>query len=231
MKIKKIHMLSLCSVLKPKIVLEVLKDMNAFQDKEIEYLTNDNTDLVVDYCKENDINVIKVDHNDINASIKDIKTKNADLLICVGWNKKLPNEFMSAYKNCINCHGGLLPDYRGNRAYMPMYANIPDEYGVTIHYMTSNFDDGNILKQVKLKLFLEETPLIIHRRMCELTAFILPESVRLVENGFRGIKQEGTARYFTSLKREEMDSLRHRNIENMRKGLSKEIAPHKAWKL
>lgn len=231
MKIKKIHMLGLASVLKPKFVLEMLKDMNAFENKEIEYLTNDNKGLVIDYCKENGINVIKVDHNDITASIKEVEMRNADLLICMGWNKKLPDEFMSVYKKCINCHSGLLPDYRGNRAYMPLYANIPDEYGVTIHYMTSNFDDGNILKQAKLKLFLEETPLIIHRRMCELTALILPETVRLVENNYKGFKQEGTARYYASLKREEMDSLRHINIENIRKGLPKKIAKHKIWEL
>lgn len=224
-------MLGLASVLKPKIVLEVLHDMNVFQSKEIEYLTNEDTGLVVDYCKANNINVITVNHKNINASIEDVKTRSADMLICVGWNKKLPDEFMAIYKKCINCHGGLLPDYRGNRAYMPLYANIPEEYGVTIHYMTSEFDDGNIIMQGKLKLFLEETPLIIHRRLCELTAFLLPESVRLVESGFEGIRQTGRARYFTSLTREEMEAMRQQNIDNIRNGLPKKVAPHKAWNL
>lgn len=224
-------MLGLASVLKPKIVLEVLHDMNAFQSKEIEYLTNEDNGLVVEYCRANNINVITVNHKNINTSIEEVKKRNADMLICVGWNKKLPDEFMATYKNCINCHGGLLPDYRGNRAYMPLYANIPEEYGVTIHYMTSEFDDGNIIMQGKLKLFLEETPLIIHRRLCELTAFLLPESVRLVESGFEGIRQTGRARYFTSLTRKEMETIRQQNIENIRNGLPKIVAPHKAWNL
>ena len=231
MLIKKINMIGLASALKPKIVLEVLNDMNALQEKEIEYLTNSDKGVVIDYCKTNNINVIKVDYADICISIETLKARNADLLICVGWNKKLPDIILGVYKKCINCHGGLLPDYRGNRAYMPLYANIPEEYGATIHYITNKFDDGSIIMQRKLKLYLEETPLIIHRRLCELTAFMLPESVRMVENEFEGIKQTGTARFFTSLRREEMDSLRHRNIENIRKGLPKEIAPHKAWKL
>ena len=143
--IKKIHMLGLSSVLKPKIVLEVLSDMNAFHSTEIEYLTDSETGLVVDYCRAKGISVVPVNHKNINESIQDVKKRGANLLICVGWDKKLPEEFMAVYDNCINCHGGLLPDYRGNRAYMPLYANIPDEYGVTIHYMTSEFDDGNII--------------------------------------------------------------------------------------
>lgn len=67
--------------------------------------------------------------------------------------------------------------------------------------------------------------------MSELTALILPESVRLVEEGFEGKKQQGLARYFTSLSREDMDRLRHKNIENIRNGFPKEIAPHKSWEI
>lgn len=231
MEIKKIHMLGLSDVLKPKIVLDLLNNMDALHDREIVYLTEKKSGLVVDFCEENNIETIIVNHSDILESVEMIKKQNADLLICVGWNRKLPVEFLGCYKKCINCHGGLLPDYRGNRAYMPLYANIPDEYGVTIHYMTEKFDDGNIIKQAKLKLYLEETPLIIHRRLSELTALILPESIRLVEEGFEGKKQQGLARYFNSLSREDMDKLRHKNIENIRNGLPKEIAPHKSWEI
>lgn len=231
MKFKKVHILGLSNVLKPKIVLDILKDMKSLNDRQIVYLTEKKSGVVVDFCKDNNIKLIIVNHLNILESVEMIRKQNADLLICIGWDKKLPADFLSCYKKCINCHGGLLPDYRGNRAYMPLYANIPDKYGVTIHYMTEKFDDGNIIKQAKLKLYLEETPLIIHRRLCELTALILPESVRLVEEGYEGKKQRGLARYFTSLTREDMDKLRHNNIENLRKGLPKLIAPHKSWEL
>lgn len=229
MKFKKIHILGLSDVLKPKIVLDILKDSNFLKDREVVYLTEKKSGIVIDFCKENNIEIIIVNHTNILESTEMIKKQNADLLICVGWNRKLPIDFLSCYKYSINCHGGLLPDYRGNRAYMPLYANIPDEYGVTIHYMTEHFDDGNIIKQAKLKLYLEETPLIIHRRLSELTALILPDSVRLVEECYKGEKQKGQARHFKALTRQDMDKLRHNNIENLRKGLPKLIAPHKSW--
>ncbi len=230
-KIKKIHILSLANVLKPKIIMEILKEALFFTEREIEYITNEDTGFVIDFCRENSINVIKVDHSDISKSVDIIQKREPDLLICMGWNRIIPEEYLSIYKKSINCHSGLLPDYRGNRAYMPLYANIEDEYGTTIHYMTKEFDDGNIIKQAKLKMYLDETPLIIHRRICELTALILPEAVSRVEHGYEGVKQTGKARFFTELTRKDMDDLRHRNIENLRKGLPKEVAPHREWDL
>lgn len=123
------------------------------------------------------------------------------MLICVGWNELIPTEFLDIYKYSINCHSGLLPDYRGNRAYMHVYANIPEEYGTTIHFMNNSYDDGNIIKQTKIKLFLEETPLVIHRRICELTAFILPESINLVMKGYKGIKQKAELDFLKNIQK------------------------------
>jgi len=230
-EIKKIHFIGLSNVLKPKIVLENLQEMKSLKDKKVEYITDKDEGMVVDFCKKNDINIILVDHENLDSNINELKEKNADLLICLGWNRRITRNVLDIYKKAINCHGGLLPDYRGNRVYMSVYANIPEEYGATIHYMTENYDDGNIIKQAKIKLFLEETPLVIHRRICELTALILPESIRLVEEEYTGEIQKGKARFFKPLSRKMMDTIRNENIERIRLGQKKIITPHKEWDL
>src|SRR5690606_11508107 len=98
-----------------------------------------------------------------------------DLLISAGWPLKIPSSFVNMFKYTpINCHGSVLPDYRGSRAYMHYWANCEDYYGATIHYMNDKFDDGNIIVQGQLKLFAEETPEIIHRRSAELCAYLIP---------------------------------------------------------
>lgn len=202
-----------------------------FDEYNITYLTDSGEGKVVDYCTENDIRFQTINHDNIIDSLSLIKQLEPELLICLGWDRKVPESVLNSYMKCINCHGGLLPDYRGNRAYVSIFANIEDEYGPTIHYMTNKFDDGNIILQCPIKGFIEETPLIIHRRLSELTSFILPEAIRLVEEGYEGIKQTGIARYFTGLDRESMDLLRNENIERIRHNMPKQIAPHKKWEM
>lgn len=231
MKINTIYLMGLANGLKPRIILETLSSMPIWNERKYIYITDSYDGVSVEFCREQNIDIIIIDKDDMNKSIHKIKNTENSLLVTIGWSKKVPNEFLDMFNNCINCHGGLLPDYRGNNVYMHSYANISDEYGVTVHFMNSDLDDGDILIQSKLKLYLEETPEIIHRRISEITGMIIPEAIRLIESGFRGIKQVGKARYFFKITREEMNELRKLNIENMRASLPKVVARNKEWKL
>ena len=169
--------------------------------------------------------------NNTAAAINKVMKTHPEILISIGWSQKIPEDFLAIFQFAINCHGGLLPDYRGNNVYMHNYANLSEYYGTTIHYMNNRFDDGNIILQARAKLFLDETPLILHRRICEMTAQILPEAIRLVELGYMGEKQTGVARYFYKIDRIEMESLRQKNIENIRNGRKIQFGRYKEWNL
>lgn len=97
--------------------------------------------------------------------------------------------------------------------------------------MNDDFDDSKILLQGKLKLYLEETPEILHRRISEITAYLIPNAVHLVESEYIGIKQRGLARYFYKISIEEMNTLRKDNINHLRNIEAKEIAKYKSWNL
>lgn len=228
---KQLHFIGMADGLRPLFILQGCVFNPYMQQYNMCYITEKSEGIVVEFCKKNNIEVVVVEANNMENEIEKVKDMNPLMLIAIGWSTIIPPKFLSVFKYAINCHGGLLPDYRGHNAYMHSYANIEQEYGPTIHFMNEKFDDGNIILQAKAKLFLEETPLIIHRRMSEMTAQILPQAIQLVLSGYQGEKQNGYARYFYKIDRAEMESIRQKNIENIRKGIKKEITRHKSWEI
>lgn len=227
----KLHFIGMADGLKPLFILQGCLSNPFIQQHDICYLTEKSEGVAVEFCEKSNIEVIVVEANNMQNSIEKVKDMNPVILIAIGWSTIIPPQFLSIFKYAINCHGAILPDYRGNNVYMHSYANIEEEYGTTIHFMNEKFDDGNIILQAKAKLFLEETPLIIHRRISEMTAQILPQAIQLVLSGYQGKKQKGYARYFYKIDRMEMECVRQKNIENIRNGLEKEITKHKGWVL
>jgi len=54
-----------------------------------------------------------------------------------------------AQKAAINIHSSILPRYAGLAPYYWVLVNGEPETGVSVHYMTENFDEGNIIVQKK----------------------------------------------------------------------------------
>ena len=69
--------------------------------------------------------------------------------ICVAFNKKIP-EYILSMLDIINFHPSILPGYRGSS---PILWQIKDRLpyiGITAHYMTEDWDWGEIINQMKL---------------------------------------------------------------------------------
>lgn len=228
MEINKIFLLGVSNALKPRIIIEILMQSQIWSDKEFIFLTDDLLGETALYCNDKDIKVEEFNELFIRKSFGNKEFKDS-LLISIGWSYFLTPEMINIFRECINCHGGLLPDYRGNNTYMHAYANLEEYYGTTIHYISGEFDGGNIITQGKLKSYFNETPEIMHRRICEITAYLIPESIKLVEEGFAGKKQTGRARYFYKISRIEMDLLRQENIQNLRASSKIKLSKHKEW--
>ncbi len=226
--IKTIHLWAEAKSLKPLIILENLfYNSKIFREHNIIVLTDSPDGIVVDFCKEHSIKCERLPEESLDTIIKYVNESEHDMLVSLGWGRYIHPSILKCYEFCLNCHGGILPYYKGARVYMASYANIADEYGVTIHYINEKFDDGDIVRQAKIKLFLEETPEILHRRLCELTAIILPDAIDSVFSGYQGETQVGESRYYYKLTREEMDNIRRENVERIRSGRAKITAPYK----
>jgi methionyl-tRNA formyltransferase len=74
-----------------------------------------------------------------------------DYLICSGFPYKIPVQILeTASVIAINCHGGPLPSYRGGSPVMWQIINNEKFIGLTIHELTSEFDQGDILMERSL---------------------------------------------------------------------------------
>ena len=105
-------------------------------------------------------NIPLFSYDNINDTkfLKTLKKLKADIGIVCSFNKKLPSEFLKTTKDgYLNCHPSLLPNYRGGNPYSAVITNDEEYTGVTIHFMDNNFDTGDIVFQMRVKIDSNET--------------------------------------------------------------------------
>lgn len=83
----------------------------------------------------------------------------------------------------VNCHGALLPKYRGLMPSFWTLANGEREGGVSVHYVDAKLDNGPIVVQKKYRIHRHDTLEDIMARSKDLAAEAIIECVRLVEAG------------------------------------------------
>ena len=93
-----------------------------------------------------------------------LKSLNIDFIVLAGFLKLVPSDFVNAYKNrIVNIHPALLPKYGGKgmfgmNVHKAVIENHEKESGISIHFVSSNYDEGNIIFQAKCKVDLNDSP-------------------------------------------------------------------------
>jgi folate-dependent phosphoribosylglycinamide formyltransferase PurN len=139
-------------------------------------------------------NPIKIKKGEINNTdiINNIISQNPDLLVCYGASL-IKGDLLKKFKDrFINVHLGLSPYYRGSGTNVwPMINMEPEFVGVTFMQIDEGIDTGEILHQIRAKIFLGDGPHSIGNRliadMCEctkkiITNFFLLEKVPQLTN-------------------------------------------------
>ncbi|KPA10982.1 methionyl-tRNA formyltransferase, partial [Candidatus Magnetomorum sp. HK-1] len=81
-----------------------------------------------------------------------------ELIISHAFMKILPKTIFAVPKyGCINIHPSLLPNYRGASPTKMILCNKEKETGLTSHYIDEGIDTGNIIYQVKIPVYLNDT--------------------------------------------------------------------------
>jgi len=99
--------------------------------------------------------IIQPSKKSTNYSIfsQKIKEINPDLIITNSYSMMLYSDILEIPTyGAINIHGALLPQYRGCNPIQYALLNNEAETGVTMHYMTPRFDDGDIIAQKRTKI-------------------------------------------------------------------------------
>ena len=91
----------------------------------------------------------------IYEKVSNLKPKflgNCDVVFSVGYLKKINSEIIENYE-IINLHPSLLPKYKGLMTHKRMLINKEAKYGYSIHKVTRNLDDGEIISQNQKNIF------------------------------------------------------------------------------
>lgn len=83
----------------------------------------------------------------------------------------------------VNCHGALLPKYRGLMPSFWTLANNETEGGSSVHYVDAKLDNGPIIVQNRYKIHAHDTLEDVMARSKDLAAETIIQAVRLVEAG------------------------------------------------
>ena len=97
-----------------------------------------------------------------------------DYIILAGFLRKIPNTLITAYpEKIINIHPSLLPKYGGEGMYgkfvhEAVLAAKEKESGISIHYVSEEFDSGRIIAQYRIALGDNETVETIQEKVRQL---------------------------------------------------------------
>lgn len=100
------------------------------------------------YVLSKKLNFIEYNSLSDDQLINNLRALNIDIATTFSFNQKIPKVFMEQIKDGIlNLHPSLLPHYRGGNPYSRVILDAQKETGVTIHFMSEEFDKGDIVAQ------------------------------------------------------------------------------------
>ena len=141
-----------------------------------ELLISNNSDSgAMIFAKENNIKAVHISDKTTSNSNQEIlnvlKENKIDLIILAGYMKKIPSEVIKAYPNkIVNIHPSLLPKYGGKGMYgLNVHKAVIEAKekfsGLTIHYITENYDEGEYLLQHQVEVQPDDTPETLQQRI------------------------------------------------------------------
>ncbi len=133
-----------------------------------------------------DFSVPVVHTKNVNSveTLKTLRQWKPDLVISVYLNQLIKKSLIdTAKQGVINVHPALLPKNRGLFPYFWALANGDTESGVTVHWVDTKFDTGDILLQRTLPISADDTVISLAQKSATLGAELLVEAVHAIETG------------------------------------------------
>ncbi len=130
--------------------------------------------------KENDF----ISFSGYETAIKsELENNKIDLICLAGYLKIVPKSIISAYSGrIINIHPALLPSFGGKGMYGIHVHEAVLEHGskitgATTHFVTENYDEGQIILQESVKVEQNDTPEILQQRVLQTEYQIYSKSI------------------------------------------------------
>lgn len=121
-----------------------------------------------------------------------------DFIVLAGFLWKVPALLTKAFdRRIINIHPALLPNFGGKGMYgmhvhEAVINNNEKETGITIHYVDENYDEGDVIAQVKCAIEPGETPAMIAKKVQALEHTYLPATIESVLKAKSALKENSS---------------------------------------
>ncbi|MFH1898491.1 MAG: methionyl-tRNA formyltransferase [Candidatus Desantisbacteria bacterium] len=113
-----------------------------------------------------------------------VKKLQPELIVVVAFGQILPDEILNIPTlGCINLHPSLLPRYRGAAPIQRSLINGDTVTGITVAYVNSKLDSGDIILQKEVKIEPYDTGDSLADRLSQLGAMLVMESIGLIKAG------------------------------------------------
>ena len=112
------------------------------------------------------------------------KEEKVDWVILAGYLRLIPSELISEYaRKMVNLHPSLLPNYggkgmHGRNVHVAVIENKESKSGISIHFVSEEFDKGEIIAQFHCKLDASDTVETLEGKIRYLEQTYLPTVVR-----------------------------------------------------
>ena len=139
-------------------------------------------------------------HYDVNVSSQTgfglLKTYSPDLVIVSTFKQIIKKNVLALPPlGVINFHPSLLPKYRGPCPSNAALINNETVTGVTVHYMTEEVDEGDVLLQKSIPIEESDYDGKLRQKLAQLSASMVPEIIDM----FAGLKKPNGMRQDHSL--------------------------------
>ena len=137
------------------------------------------------YARKNNIDNkifdFKNDKRDEKKILRYLRKYEIDLICLAGFMKILSINFISNFEGkIINIHPSLLPKYKGLNTHARAIANNEKFSGCTVHYVNSKIDSGRIILQKKVKIYKNDNPKSLAKRILKQEHLIYPKAIKKV---------------------------------------------------
>jgi len=165
-----------------KNIIKYFSSKNKFEVSHV--FSNNKYSGLPNYLNNSKVQYSLFQEIDINDKVFDkLKEINPNLIILAGFLKKIPPLYIKFFKNrIINIHPSLLPKYGGKGMYglnihRKVIENKETETGITIHYISEEYDSGKIIFQKKIKVDKNDTPEKLEQKIHKLEYEYFPKII------------------------------------------------------
>ncbi len=107
-----------------------------------------------------------------------------DLICLAGYMRIIGETLLNAFKKrIINIHPALLPSFKGAHGILDAFNYGVKVYGVTIHYVSSELDGGEIIRQKAFEYY-GNNPNEVEEKIHEIEHVLYPKTINWLLGGF-----------------------------------------------